>query len=172
MRNWFTTISLAGLPVCAASSIFAQDNQLSVDLPNARPRFIRVTPHGHRDITAATASTGFDSLVHFNGRDYASGVDPNGKPQTTWYYTSTALFGAYSYPNPEVITETSPAGKGQLQAMTFARMDEGHPILRGALSSIYKKVKNDLAAESRPSPLPQQKSSRPRSAKMCVQTTE
>jgi hypothetical protein len=73
--------------VCTASTSFAQDNQLSVDLPNARPRFIRVTPRGHRDITAPTASTGFDSLVHFNGRYHASGVDPNGKPQTTWYYT-------------------------------------------------------------------------------------
>jgi hypothetical protein len=87
MTKWFTTISLGALLACAAVSSFAQDDQLSADLPNAQPRFIRVTPRGHRDVPSSTAGTGFDSLVHFNGRYHANGVDPSGKPQTTWYYT-------------------------------------------------------------------------------------
>jgi hypothetical protein len=86
-RERFVTISLAALLVCAATGSFAQDNQLSIDLPNARPRFIRVPPHRSVEMTSATAAAGVDSLVRFNGRYHASGVDPNGKPQTTWYYT-------------------------------------------------------------------------------------
>jgi hypothetical protein len=68
--------------------------------------------------------------IAMNGRTYHP-QNVAGLPWFEFQYPSTALFGAYSYPDPEVIMGISPPGKSQLQAMTLAGTEWGHLFTPG-----------------------------------------
>src|SRR5258708_10516218 len=95
------------LAVSAVTSLsFAQNNQASGDLSNARLRFITVAPHGHSNIKNGAGIPGIDSLINFNGHYTTPGVGPTGKKTNFWYYNMVGKLpqnGGTTYVNAPVV---------------------------------------------------------------------
>lgn len=93
-RQGFFKLPMVGLLLCAAGiGGFAQSAPIEAvarDLHNASPAFTELAPRGHaRPSLGANgrATRTIDSLLNFNGRFQASGLDDRGKPRRTWKYT-------------------------------------------------------------------------------------
>jgi len=84
---------IAGLVgICLAGAGLAQesDQMTATELLNATGKSAVITPHAHLNgqAHARFGIPNIDSLVNFNGHYFADGFDPNGNPNTHWYYNT------------------------------------------------------------------------------------
>jgi hypothetical protein len=87
-----TPVFAAVFGICLASAGLAQEpDQLTAgSLANASGKSAVITPHAHLNgqAHARFGIPNIDSLVNFNGHYFADGFDPNGNPNTHWYYNT------------------------------------------------------------------------------------
>jgi hypothetical protein len=88
--RYLSSVTMLMILFVATTITLAQNNdEISGDLSNARPRFTTVAPRGHANPQALTNNAGIpgiDSLVNFNGHFVTPGIGPHGKKRTLWLY--------------------------------------------------------------------------------------
>jgi hypothetical protein len=87
-----TPVFVALFGICLAGAGLAQesDQVTATVLANATGKSAVITPHAHLNgqAHARFGIPNIDSLVNFNGHYLADGFDPNGNPNTHWYYNT------------------------------------------------------------------------------------